>query len=105
MAKVIRSKNAGPFELTLDIMFPATAVEIYYAIKAADPPVLSAGVIADIYRVERENVVVVWWDQALAFKATIPRPRPSGGFGERDVQGCQAHASLLGIKIDHLNLK
>ncbi|KAI5851090.1 hypothetical protein DFP73DRAFT_507243 [Morchella snyderi] len=106
-AKVIRSKNAGPFELTLDVMFPATSAHIYHKIKAADPPVLSAGVIAELYQMKgrEDEVVAVWWDQALAFKATIPRPRPSGGFGERDVHASQFHVPLLGVKVDHLNLE
>lgn len=105
-AKVIRSKNAGPFELTLDVMFPATSAHIYHKIKAANPPVLSAEIIAELYQMQgRESeIVAIWWDQALAFKATIPRPKPSGGFGERDLHASQFHAPLLGIRIDHLGL-
>ncbi|KAK9327887.1 hypothetical protein V1520DRAFT_347539 [Lipomyces starkeyi] len=89
VAKVIRS---------LDVMFPDE--ETYYAVRALDPPVLSRDVISNLYKMKPEDVIVsMWWDKALAFKATIPRFTAAGGFGERDVQGGQQHGALLTIEL------
>ena len=37
---------------------------------------------------------------ALAVKATIVRPRPSGALGERDVYGAQQHAPLMNFSFE-----
>jgi hypothetical protein len=47
----------------------------------------------------------MFFDQALAFKATVPRggadrkPRASGGYFESDVQGSQRYAGLMLIEL------
>lgn len=96
LAKVIRSKNAGPYELTLDIIFRDQAS---YDV-AAKSKVINAENIAKLYRITTDKVIsVVEFPQALAIKATIVRPRPSGALGETDVYGAQQHAPLLNIEI------
>lgn len=96
IAKVVRSKNAGPYEVTLDVMFDDWAT--YESIKKAG--VLDAVVIAKMFSLKPEQVI--WsgfFDAAMAFKATIPRQRngkaaSSGGFGEDDVHGSQQYVPL-----------
>jgi hypothetical protein len=96
LAKVIRSKNAGPYELTLDIIFNDQAC---YDL-AAKSKVINAENIAKLYRVTTDKIInIVEFPQALAIKATIVRPRPSGALGETDVYGAQQHAPLLQIEI------
>ena len=96
LAQVIRSKNAGPFELTFDIIFKDR--ETYDRVKRSG--VLSDRLFADLYRIPIEDVLVFcFFDQAFAVKATIARPISSGSPGDRDVFGAQQHAPLLDIEI------
>jgi hypothetical protein len=95
LARLIRSKNAGPFELTFDIMFddPA-AFDRVVASKA-----LSRELIASIYRVPVADVKFFVVPPALAFKASIPRPRFQGDVLDSDGHGGQQYAPLIDIEI------
>ena len=96
LAKVIRSKNAGPFEITFDIMFDDAAK--YQRVK--DSGVINAHRIAEIYRVRLDDVLVCRpYDPAVAFKITIRRPIGSGDVQDRDVYGCQQHVPLTTIEV------
>lgn len=78
--------------MTFDVMFAEQ--DVYQKVKQAN--ILSQAIIAKLYNIPESDVdVAVWWDQAMAFKATIPRHRASGGFGESDTHGSQQHAPLL----------
>lgn len=96
IAKVIRSKNAGPFELTFDIIFEnKTNYE-----KAKRSKVITKELIAKLYHIPIEKVLYfLEYDNANAIKATIVRPVDSGSIGDTDVYGAQQHAPLLNIKI------
>ena len=96
LAKVVRSKNAGPFELTFDIMFDDAAK--YERVKKSG--VINAHRIAQIYGVRMDDVLVCRpYDPAVAFKITIRRPTGSGDIEDRDVYGCQQHVPLTRIVI------
>ena len=98
-AQVIRSKNAGPFELTFDIMFDDPAH--YEHVKQSG--VINAARIAEAYRVRVDDVLVCRpYDAAVAFKITIRRPCGSGDIEDRDVYGCQQHVPLTRIVIPTL---
>ncbi|PKK51455.1 hypothetical protein CI102_4671 [Trichoderma harzianum] len=100
-AKVIRSKNAGPYEITFDIIF--NDKETYDRVKNSG--LLRPELIAEIYDLSVDNIVYCgFFDQALAFKATIPRmrngrPAVSGGFMEDDVHGSQKYLPLMNLKL------
>lgn len=96
LARVIRSKNAGPFELTFDIIFKdADSYE-----RAKKSGVFSPGLFAELYRIPIEKVLTFcFFDQACAIKATIARPVSSGSAGDSDVFGAQQHAPLLEIEV------
>ena len=97
IAAVIRSKNSGPYELTFDVMLKER--EMYEKIREAD--VINANVIAKLYRIPLEDVLsIVWFPNALAVKATIVRPLPSGDIGERDVYGAEQHAPLMNYEFE-----
>ena len=91
LATVIRSKNAGPFELTLDVMFPDE--DAFERAKRT----LTKELIERLY--EREVLSVYWYAPALAFKATVPRTVSAGAPGDTDVFGAQQHAPLLDIEV------
>ena len=96
LARVIRSKNSGPFELTLDIMFDS--IEVYKRVKDAN--LLTDDVVMALYQVKKEDILTnMYFDPALAWKATIKRPWAQGSFGERDTLGTQQHAPLLDISV------
>ena len=95
IAQVCKSKNAGPFMLTIDVLFEDPAV--YARVKATG--VLSAALFARLYSVAEEDVLFTPYDAALAFKATLPRLVPAGDFGDTDVYGAQQHAPLLDVDI------
>jgi hypothetical protein len=96
IAKIIRSKNAGPFEITMDIIFKS--VEDYEAVKASDA--ITKERIAELYDLPVEDIITfVYFDAANAVKATIPRPRSQGSIGETDMHAAQHHAPLLDIMV------
>ena len=96
LATVIRSKNAGPFELTFDVLF-ANRDDFDRVVRSK---VLSAEAFADLFRISVSDVIaVVEFEPALAIKVTIRRTRSSGAFGETDVYGAQQHAPLSSLEI------
>ena len=95
VAKLVRSKNAGPFVLTLDIMFDNP--EVYQAIQDAD--VITRELVARLYGQPEEDVMFFYCDNALAIKFSIPRPVFSGDLEDSDVFGGQQYAPLLDIEV------
>ncbi|MCL2557241.1 MAG: DUF4387 domain-containing protein [Treponema sp.] len=97
LAGVIRSKNSGPYELTLDIIFNERSV--YETVK--ERGYFSEKLICDLYGITPEKVItIVCFDPAKAIKATIERPLCSGDLGETDVYGAQQHAPLLSLEFE-----
>ncbi|KXT09845.1 hypothetical protein AC579_9293 [Pseudocercospora musae] len=99
LAKVVRSKNAGPFEITLDILFANR--QAFERAKKAD--VLTTSTIRKLYKLQSvgDIVVLMFFEPALAWKCTFKRPWPQGSVGERDTFGAQLHAPLLSIMVEH----
>jgi Domain of unknown function (DUF4387) len=95
MAKVIRSKNAGPCLLTLDIMLPDAATFGYVASRVGS----LRSQVAQRYRLSENEVTVLPYEPALAIKITLPRETMSGDVGDRDVYGAQQHAAVLDIEL------
>lgn len=92
LARIIRSKNAGPFEITLDVIFPDR--ETYEGVKRSG--YFTRERMAALYRVPPEAIYeVVCFDPALAIKVTMARQRAQGSIGESDTYGAQQHAPLL----------
>ena len=95
IAKLIRSKNAGPFQLTFDIFFDDP--EIYRKVK--DSEVINKDLIVRLYKVEVENVLLRFHDNALAIKISIPRPAISGDIDDTDIYGGQQYAPFIELEI------
>lgn len=96
LADVIRSKNAGPFELTFDIIFDRG--QTYKRVKNSG--VFTKELVSKLYSIPIDNILTLsQYDEAHAIKITIIRPLPSGGINESDVMGCQQHAPLLEVEI------
>lgn len=95
-ARVVRSKNSGPFELTLDIMFRS---EAYYR-QVKRGRLVTEELIARLYRIPRDRVLrVIYFDPAWAVKIVISRTVASGSPGDTDVYGAQQHGPLLELEL------
>ena len=90
---MIRSKNAGPTTLTLDLLFHDLAG---YE-RACASPSLSPGGIASLYRVPEERVQVMPYPAALAIKISFYRAVIAGDPGDRDIYGAQQHGPLMEV--------
>ncbi|MET0528467.1 MAG: DUF4387 domain-containing protein [Microvirga sp.] len=95
IAKVVRSKNAGPCLVTFDLIFASQAD---FALVQKQLDHLKREVVLRFRRKE-DQVSVIDFAPALAIKITIPRDVVSGDVGDRDVYGAQQHAPLLEIDI------
>ena len=93
--KLIRSKNAGPFELTFDIMFKERSG--YDLVLQSGK--LSARSVADLYRLPEKEVRFFAIEQILALKLSIPRKIFSGDVADTDVYGGQFHGPLVRMRI------
>ena len=95
LAQVIRSKNAGPTQLTIDIFFHDAAA---YA-QAADSPALATQAVAALYQVDPRTLQRHELPDILALKFSMPRRICAGDPGDGDVYGAQQHAPLLGVLV------
>lgn len=93
IAKLIRSKNAGPFYLTFDIMFEN---EANYALACASPA-LSVANIAQLYGIPEQTIEVYHYTPAYAIKITFPRKIPSCDVGDTDGHGGQQFAPMVDL--------
>ncbi len=93
--KLIRSKNAGPFELTFDVMFKDR--ESYERVLRSR--VLSAETIAQLYGVPVEGVRLFEIEQIDTVKFSIPRKIFSGDAADTDVYGGQFHGPLVRLLV------
>lgn len=95
IAQVCKSKNAGPFELTIDVVF--TDRSMFERVWATG--VLGPDLFGRLYNVPAESVLFTPYPAGHAFKATLPRLVSSGNVGDTDVYGAQQHAPLLDVEI------
>lgn len=97
VARVIRSKNSGPFELTFDILLKdRTWFEFFSERKIINP-----GLVCSLFKIEPGDILgIVEFRPASAIKITIRRWISSGAPGETDIYGAQQHAPLLDIEFE-----
>ena len=95
LCSLIRSKNAGPFVLTFDLMFSSR--ENYERAKGSQP--LTKHLLAQMYGQREEDITLVYHDHALAIKASIPRPIFQGELRDGDCYGGQQYVPLLQIEV------
>ena len=97
IARVVRSKNSGPYELVLDIMLKNR--ELFEKLRASGE--FSPERLAAAYGVELAEIRnIVWFEPANAVKVVMPRRIVSGTPGDSDVYGAQQHAPLLAMEFD-----
>jgi hypothetical protein len=96
LAKVLRSKNSGPYAVTLDVLFDSETT--YLRVKESG--ILTLEKVAELYRMPASRIThFVWFDAGLGVKITYLREVASGTVGDRDVYGAQQHAPLMELMI------
>lgn len=90
IAKYVRSKNAGPFWITIDIF--CNSHEDFQILKQS--PNLTADKVAEMYGVKPGSVQVFYADQINVIKYSFPRPHPQGSRYENDMHGGQQYVLL-----------
>ena len=95
IAVTCRSKNASPFLITLDVVLPDR--ESFEKVRASG--VITRELISRLYSVPVDDVLLVEFPPANAFKATIPRLAGSGDVEDTDVYGAQQHAPLMDVEV------
>lgn len=95
MAKLIRSKNAGPFAMTIDILFERPE---YYE-KVRNSNYFNVETIANIYQLTKKDIDIFTCDSILAIKISFDRFIIAGGIGDTDVFGGQQHGPIVNMEI------
>jgi hypothetical protein len=96
LATTIRSKNAGIYNVTFDVLFDDW--EQYRRVR--DAQVLTPERMAELFGVEPNQVVgVIAHDAGQGIKITLRRKRPSGNPGDPDILACQQHAPLYDVQV------
>ena len=95
LARLIRSKNAGPFMLTFDVMFEDD--ETFK--KVIQSKVLTKQTFASIYGVPEKDILFFEHAPAKAIKISIPRPYIQCDIDDGDVYGGQQHALLVDLEV------
>jgi hypothetical protein len=97
LASVIRSKNAGPFVITLDVFF--NEGEVFR--KVRDAGVITKAGLANLYRVSEDDILeVTFFEPAEALKISIKRWVSSAAPGDTDVFGAQQHVPLMSLSFE-----
>ncbi|MDM0115424.1 DUF4387 domain-containing protein [Variovorax sp. J22R133] len=98
LASVLRSKNAGPFQITIDLMFGDAAA---YA-RVLGSGVLNAATVARLYQVDAAQVSIIPFERVFSIEVTVARTsgtRGSGSAFDRDVYGAQQHGPLAALEL------
>ncbi|QNA82886.1 DUF4387 domain-containing protein [Sphingomonas sp. So64.6b] len=91
----VRSKNAGPFWITLDLFFAdRQAFDLY-----ADDASLGAAAIARLFEVDAGLIKRFALPDLFVVKLSYPRAVPQGGYLERDMHGGQQYVRLLDLEL------
>ncbi|MCY1136902.1 DUF4387 domain-containing protein [Actinoplanes sp. Pm04-4] len=87
LALEVRSKNAGPFWVTMEVFL--RDAEGYDRVAFLD-----AAVVARLYGVDPAAVQVFRLPALNVVKISFPRPVPQGGLRDRDIHAGQHHVPL-----------
>lgn len=92
----IRSKNAGPFWVTVDLFFANAANYEKYAAS----PRLGPALFANLYGADPSLVKHFRVPGLQMVKISYPRASPQGGEVERDLHSGQQFVRLLDVELD-----
>jgi hypothetical protein len=97
VAKVLRSKNAGPFLVTIDVMFDS--IDDFELVQSSNA--LGADKIARAYGIAEEDVKGPYFQrEALGAKVTVPKIVSAQDPFCPDLMGCNEHLPVAGLRVD-----
>jgi Domain of unknown function (DUF4387) len=91
----VRSKNAGPFWVTVDLFFDSAESFARYH----DHPAIGSAAVAALYGVEPAQVKRFAVESLNVVKLSYPRAQPQGGVVERDMHSGQQFVRLLDVEL------
>lgn len=95
VAQYVRSKNAGPFWVTLEIF--CGSGEAYEQIKLSEN--ISTENVARLYKVNEEDIQVFYLPSIYVIKYSFPRPFPSGYRYENDMHYGQQYRIIEEVEV------
>jgi hypothetical protein len=95
VCRYVRSKQAGPFWVTIDLFFDGP--ENYRKYHASEA--LNADAIQRLYGADPALVKRIPVDDLSVLKISFPRSTPQGGMVERDMHAGQQYVRLLNIEL------
>ena len=93
LALEVRSKNAGPFWMTLEAFMPDAA-----SYRIADA-VITAELISDLYHVPAGSLQIFRIPEPHVVKVSFPRPVSQGSLHDRDMHAGQHHVPLASVPV------
>lgn len=95
LARYVRSKNAGPFWVTLEIFCDND--DSYNTIR--NSPNITKERVAELYGVEAEKTRMFYVDNIRVIKFSFPRTLPSGHKYENDMHYGQQYVRLADVEV------
>lgn len=95
LAHEVRSKNAGPFWVTMELFMRDTDG---YRV-AADGTFLNERVIASLYHVDQDTIRIFRIPSLNVVKISFPRPVSQGSLRDRDMHAGQHHVPLARLVV------
>jgi hypothetical protein len=96
LASILRTKNAGPLTLTIDVLFDDK--DTYN--RVVQSGAIDPHKIAELYDVDADDVLIVEYGIVNAIKVSFPRKQVSGSILDNDVYGCQQHRPIAELAIE-----
>lgn len=94
-ALYVRSKNAGPFWVTIDVFCEtADSFEAFRGSKSLTPEAISKA-----YGVDPASVKFFYLSELKVIKISYPRACPQGSKYERDMHGGQQYVQVLDLEV------
>lgn len=94
----VRSKNAGPFWITIDLFFRDQAMFERYA----ESRELQMPAIATLFDADEGSIKRFVLPNLLVLKISYPRKQPQGGASERDMHGGQQYLRILDVELSSI---
>jgi hypothetical protein len=91
----IRSKNAGPYWITVDMFF----ADVEALETTARSPAMSSDALGRLLEVDPGQIKRFVVSSLCVLKFSYPRSRPQGGIVERDMHGGQQYVRLLDVEV------
>jgi hypothetical protein len=95
LAIEVRSKNAGPFWMTLEAFMPDEQ-----AYRIADA-LITPELISELYHVAPGSLQIFRIPDLHVVKVSFPRPVPQGSLHDRDMHAGQHHVPLANVTVPY----